>query len=81
MSEIYLGKDIHEFEEIFGNIPLQDLDKIRDYIKRDYISKDKIREFIKRLNEIIEKKSENNLDTAIIYYYQRCVLEKVLEED
>lgn len=36
-----------EFEELFGNIPFQSIDKIKKYIKKNYISKDKIRELIK----------------------------------
>ena len=45
-EDIKLGKDIQEFEEIFGNVPIKDLEKIREYIKRDYIPKSKVREKI-----------------------------------
>ena len=35
-----------EFEDIFGNVPFENIKKIRKYIEEKYISKDKIRELI-----------------------------------
>ena len=36
-EEIKLGNNIQEFEEIFGNVPIKDLDKIRKYIVDNYV--------------------------------------------
>ena len=32
-----------EFEYIFGNIPFEDIKKIKDYIQKKYIPKDAVR--------------------------------------
>ena len=49
-----LGNTIQEFEEIFGNVPFEDIEKIKKYLLENYISKSKINDKIKELNEDIE---------------------------
>lgn len=44
-----------EFEEIFGNVPIENINKIQEYINKNYISKLKIEELIYQL----EKDEEN----------------------
>lgn len=38
--------ELEEFEELFGNIPINDLKKIKKYINKNFVSKDKIRDKI-----------------------------------
>lgn len=38
--------ELEEFEELFGNIPINDFKKIKEYINKNFVSKDKIREKI-----------------------------------
>lgn len=37
-------KAIEEFEELFGNTPFENIKKIKEYINKNFVSKDKIRE-------------------------------------
>ena len=36
-----------EFEEIFGNVPFENIEKIQKYIKENYISKEEIEKYLK----------------------------------
>lgn len=45
-----LGNTIQEFEELFGNTPINDIEKIKKYIFQNYIPKSKIKEKIEELN-------------------------------
>lgn len=44
-----------EFEEIFGNVPIENINKVQEYINKNYISIQKIKELIYQL----EKDEEN----------------------
>ena len=44
-----------EFEEIFGNVPFETIEKIKKYIQENYISREEIVEYEK----IIDKISQN----------------------
>lgn len=35
-----------EFEEIFGNVPFENIEKIKKYIQENYISRDEVRGLI-----------------------------------
>lgn len=52
-----------EFEELFGNIPINDLKKIKEYINRNFVSKDKIRELKEKYENkcaVLGRNSNNN---------------------
>ena len=44
--------ELEEFEELFGNIPINDLKKIKEYINKNFVSKDIIRGKIKEYSNI-----------------------------
>ena len=64
-----------EFEDIFGNVPFENIKKIQKYIEDNYISKDKIRDLIKEL-EKQDKEIRFSKNYLII-----PVLKELLEEE
>lgn len=63
-----------EFEDIFGNVPFENIKKIRKYIEEKYISKDKIRELINERQfelqqEYKDFKDDIRLNTLQEIYY------------
>ena len=46
--------NIEEFEELFGNTPFKNIEKVKKYIKDNYINKDKIRQKIEWCKSIID---------------------------
>lgn len=43
-----------EFEELFGNTPFENIKKIRQYIDKNYIPVQKVKDIIEKLKEKIE---------------------------
>lgn len=43
-----------EFEEIFGNVPFETIEKIKKYIREKYISRDEIEKYLKDEQERFE---------------------------
>ena len=43
-----------EFEEIFGNVPFETIEKIQKYIREKYISRDEIEKYLKDEQERFE---------------------------
>lgn len=43
-----------EFEEIFGNVPFETIEKIKKYIREKYISRDEIEKYLKEEQERYE---------------------------
>lgn len=43
-----------EFEEIFGNVPFENIKKIQKYIQENYISKEEIEKYLKDEQERFE---------------------------
>lgn len=43
-----------EFEEIFGNVPFETIEKIKKYIQENYISRDEIEKYLKDEQERFE---------------------------
>ena len=43
-----------EFEEIFGNVPFENIEKIKKYIQEKYISRDEIEKYLKDEQERFE---------------------------
>ena len=76
-EDIKLGKNIQEFEEIFGNVPIKDLEKIREYIKRDYIPKSKVRE---KIEEIQNRRIKDGECELALHGFQREAKIEALEE-
>ena len=52
-----------EFEEIFGNVPFENIKKIKKYIQENYISRDEIEKYLKDEQErfeVYKRGSETN---------------------
>lgn len=45
---------VEEFENIFGNVPFEDIKKIQKYIQENYIPKNKIKKYLKEEQERFE---------------------------
>lgn len=43
-----------EFEEIFGNVPFEDIKKIQKYIQENYISREEIEKYLRDEQERFE---------------------------
>lgn len=43
-----------EFEEIFGNVPFENIEKIQKYIQENYVAKEEIRKYLKDEQERFE---------------------------
>ena len=43
-----------EFEEIFGNVPFENIEKIKKYIQENYIRRDEIEKYLKDEQERFE---------------------------
>lgn len=57
-----LGNTIQEFEEIFGNVPFEDIEKIKKYLLENYIPKSKIKEKIEELNMSGGSNGQDNIE-------------------
>ena len=60
-----------EFENIFGNVPFEDIKKIQKYIQENYISKDKIKNYLKEEKEkykVYKKESKTNKNLELGMY-------------
>ena len=44
-----------EFEEIFGNVPFKDIEKIQKYIQENYISRDEIEKALEVCEKVYEE--------------------------
>lgn len=44
-----------EFEEILGNVPFEDIEKIQKYIQENYISRDEIEKALKVCEKVYEE--------------------------
>lgn len=76
-----------EFEEVFGNTPFEELEKIKAFINKNYISKDKITDNIKELQILKMTSFANNEISKQVYKeqidlinMQINVLKNLLEE-
>ena len=67
-----------EFEEMFGNVPFGTMIIIRDWVNKHYVSKDKIRDKIKELEEIDEYEAPNGWESERDYAKEK--LKELLEE-
>lgn len=68
--------EAEEFEYIFGNVPFEDIKKIKDYIQENYISKDIVREKINERQFELQKeykdfKDDIRLNTLQEIYYSK----------
>lgn len=75
-----LGNTIQEFEEIFGNVPIDDIDKIKKYLFENYIPTSLVKEKIEELKQkaisygtFIDKDESFNIQSKI------SVLQDILE--
>lgn len=69
-----------EFEELFGNVPFENIKKIKEYINKNFVSKDKIKERKKWLEDNIldnDYALDNDKDIA---EHQVNILKELLEE-
>lgn len=74
---------IEEFENIFGNVPFDELKKINKYIADNYIEKSKVRE---KIEDIEKFEVEHELDFKAFYRIEDlkrieiAVLQELLQE-
>lgn len=67
-------REVEEFENIFGNVPFENIKKIQKYIQEKYVSKEKIRELINERQfelqqEYKDFKDDVRLNTLQEIYY------------
>ena len=65
-----------EFEEIFGNVPFETIEKIQKYIQENYISRDEVRDLINERQfelqqEYKDFKDDIRLNTLQEIYYSK----------
>lgn len=65
--------NIENFEELFGNIPFKNIEKIRQYIDKNYIEVQKVKDKIEELQNGPLKINENNK-----YYYETDAYNKII---
>ena len=68
-----------EFEEIFGNVPFENIEKIKKYIQEKYVSRDEVRGLINERQfelqqEYKDFKDDIRLNTLQEIYYLGGVL-------
>lgn len=75
--------NIRKFEELFGNTPFEDIKKIQQYINKNYVPIQKVKDKIEELNdESHAEKLEDTMNkknytiTELVQY----VLQELLEE-
>lgn len=74
-KEYKLGNTIEEFEELFGNIPFESIEKIKEYLLNNFIPKSVIRNKINERQfelqqEYIDFKDDIKLNTLQDLYYE-----------
>lgn len=71
--------NIEEFKDVFGNIPFKNIKKIKEYINKNYISKEVIKdivdECIPKNKNIITGKEEYQPNTNANSYLVQKILE------
>ena len=65
-----------EYEELFGNVPIKDYEKICKYIQENFVEKDKIKEKI----EFYKEKCVSDSYNKGFHNTRVDVLEELLEE-
>lgn len=79
--------NIENFEELFGNTPFENIQKIQQYIKNNYIPIQKIKENIKELEKRKQEyEEENTIDEDYFfdingYNSAISVLQELLERE
>ena len=48
-------EEVEEFEDIFGNVPFENIEKIQKYIKENYISRDEIEKALEVCEKVYEE--------------------------
>lgn len=85
MEEEYkLGNTTQEFEELFGNVPFEDIEKIKKWLFNNYIPISVIQNKKSKLDEEdLEIHDTDSEDVRIAKYEQRAILDfcnSLLEE-
>lgn len=68
-----------EFEELFGNTPFENIKKIQHYIDKNYIPKSKLKEKIRKNEEIIDISNDGDLIHELLQ--KNKVYEELLESE
>ena len=69
-----------EFEELFGNTPFENIKKIQNYIDKNYIPVQIIKDFIKKYQKLSDEFLETNrTDTGLACDAKVDVLQQLLE--
>lgn len=68
-----------EFEEIFGNVPFENIEKIKKYIQEKYISRDEIKRALEVCEKVYEKEmkpyqTEYGLDVTYLNKKEKAEL-------
>lgn len=71
--------ELEEFEELCGNVPINDLKKIKEYINKNFVSKDKIRERIEQLRMSGGSNGRDNTENLVRELVSE-ILQELLEE-
>lgn len=66
-----------EFEELFGNVPFENIKKIQEYINKNFIPVQKVKD---KIEELDKKVKDYQCVENRINLYQRKVLQELLEE-
>ncbi len=48
-------QEIEQFEDIFGNVPFENIKKIQKYIQENYVSKDEIEKALEKCEKVYER--------------------------
>lgn len=67
-----------EFEELFGNVPFENIKRIQEYINKNFIPVQKIKDKIRKNEEIINISNDGDLIHEL--YQENKVLQELLEE-
>ena len=72
-------RELEEFEDIFGNVPFEEIKKIQKYIQEKYISRDEIEKALKICEKTYEKEmkpyqTEYGLDVTYLSKKEKAEL-------
>ena len=72
--------NIQDFENIFGNVPFKNIEKIKKYIQDNFISRDRVEVTIEELTETKEKYAIGKPNYQNELQYAIEILQELLKE-
>lgn len=76
-----LGDTPEEFEELFGNVPINDIEKIKKFIFQRYIPKSLVKEKIEEVINKGEYDNKKNMEDVMFRQGYYKALEELLGDD